>query len=289
MRKIAEDLDCPISGADGIAICARLRRVAAACLLLAGLAGPAAAQRLPESLDIAEMTWIEVRDAVAAGRRTAIVPSGGVEQNGPHMVLGKHDHIIRHAVRRIAAELGDALVVPVLPFAPQGRIDPPEGNLRFPGTLGVSEEAFAGTLEGIARSLRAAGFRTICLIADNGASQRPQERVAARLTAEWRREGVRVIAVSRWYGAIAEQDAWLRGQGETDATIGTHAGIGDTSELMAVHPPGVDLSRLPGRMADLPALGATGDPSRASAARGEALLAIRIAAAVAQIRAGRAP
>nr|WP_255568555.1 creatininase family protein [Neoroseomonas alba] len=231
------------------------------------------------------MTWSEVRDAVAAGRRTVIVPSGGIEQNGPHMILGKHDHIVRAAARRIAAELGDALVVPVLSFSPQGRFDPPEGHLRFPGTIGVTEDAFAAMLDGIARSLRLSGFRLICFLADNGPSQRPQERLAARLTAEWRRAGVRVLAVDRYYAAIADQDAWLRGQGETDAAIGSHAGIEDTAELMAVHPPGVDLSRLPPRPDALPALGATGDPSRASATRGEALLAIRVAAAVVQIRA----
>jgi hypothetical protein len=140
-------------------------------------------------------------------------------------------------------------------------------------------------LEGIARSLRAAGFRTICLLADNGASQAPQEALAARLTAEWRAEGVRVIAVGSYYRAIAAQDAWLATQGETPATIGDHAGIGDTSELMAVHPRGVDLSRLPADRSRLPALGASGDPSRASAARGEALLAMRIA----EIRAAREP
>ncbi len=252
------------------------------------LPGAARAQAVPDSLDIADMTWIEVRDAVAAGHRTAIVPSGGIEQNGPHMILGKHDHIVRANALRIARELGDALVVPVLSYSPQGRFDPPEGNLRFPGTIGVTDEAFAAMLEGIARSLRASGFRTICFLADNGPSQRPQERLAARLSAEWRREGVRVIAVDRYYAAIAQQDDWLRAQGETTASIGTHAGIGDTSELMAVHPPGVDLSRLPARIEVLPGLGATGDPSRASAARGEAMLAMRIAAAVEQIRAGQA-
>jgi len=285
-----DDRDSPVPAPKGSAIAARARRAAAALVLgLALAAQPAAALRLPESLDVADMTWIELREAIAAGYRTVIVPSGGVEQNGPHMILGKHDHIARHAARRIAAELGDALVVPVLPFAPQGRLDPPEGNRRFPGTLGISEEAFMATLEGVARSLRAAGFRTICLLAEHGASQAPQQRLAARLSAEWRREGVRVVALSRWYAAIAEQDAWLRGQGETEATIGSHAGIGDTSELMAVHPPGVDLSRLPARAAELPALGASGDPARASAARGEVLLAIRIAAALAEIRAARAP
>jgi creatinine amidohydrolase/Fe(II)-dependent formamide hydrolase-like protein len=115
------------------------------------------AQTLPDSLDIADMTWIELRDAVAAGCRAVIVPSGGVEQNGPHMILGKHDHVVRVAARRMARQLGDALVVPVLAFVPQGRLAPPEGDLRFPGTLGVTEAAFAGMLEGIARSLRAAG------------------------------------------------------------------------------------------------------------------------------------
>lgn len=268
---------------------ARATRRQAALGLAALLPGMACrpARALPASLDVADMTWPEVRAAIAAGRRTVIVPSGGVEQNGPHMILGKHDHIVREGARRVAQALGDALVVPVLPFAPQGRFDPPEGHLRFPGTLGVSEEAFAGMLEGIARSLRAAGFRWICLMADHGASQRPQERLAARLNAEWRREATRVVALDRWYGAIAAQDAWLRAQGETDAGIGTHAGIGDTSELMAVHPPGVDLSRLPRDPRDLPALGASGDPSRASAARGEALLAMRVEAAVAQIRQAR--
>jgi creatinine amidohydrolase/Fe(II)-dependent formamide hydrolase-like protein len=100
---------------------------------------------------------------------------------------------------------------------------------------------------------------------------------------------VRVIAVDRYCTAIAQQDVWLRAQGESEATIGTHAGIGDTSELLAVHPPGVDLRRLPAGTGALPGLGATGDPSRATAARGEALLAMRIAAAVDQIRAARLP
>ena len=258
-------------------------------MALGALALPAGARAAAPAagLDMAEMTWIGLRDAIAAGRRTAIVPSGGIEQNGPHMILAKHDHIVRHAAFRIAAALGDALVAPVLPYAPQGRFDPPEGNLRFPGTLGVGEEAFAGMLEGIARSLKLAGFRCIVLLADNGASQRPQAALAARLTAAWRRDRVLVLAAERYYGAIADQDSWLLSQGESRASIGTHAGIGDTSELMAVHPAGVDLARLPADPAALPPLGASGDPARASAARGDHLLAMRIAAAIAEIRAAR--
>ena len=127
---------------------------------------------------------------------------------------------------------------------PQGDYDPPTGNMIFPGTIGVPAEAFAATLEGIARSLRHTGFDTICFIADHGPSIAPQTQVAARLTTEWGRTGPQVVAVNAFYADAAET-AYLRTQGEPDAAIGAHATIADTSELMAVHPGGVDLPVFP--------------------------------------------
>jgi creatinine amidohydrolase/Fe(II)-dependent formamide hydrolase-like protein len=240
-----------------------------------------------EEIELAGMTWPRLRALVEAGWRSVILPTGGIEQNGPHMALDKHDHIVRWAARRIAEALGRTLVAPVVSFVPQGGWDPPAGNMRFPGTIGITPAAFEALLEGIARSLKSAGFRTLCLIGDHGESQAPQEAVARRLSAAWAREGVRVLQVADYYRAgAAVQDAWLRARGETAESIGTHAGIADTSELMAVHPRGVDLSRLEGRRGEaLAALGASGDPARASAERGAAILPLRVAAAVAEIRA----
>ena len=254
----------------------------------AGLIGYAGwrqpARALSATREIADMTWIEVRDAVQSGIRTVIVPSGGLEQNGPHMIIGKHDRIVTWAARRIAAELGDALVAPVVSYVPEGDYDPPTGNMTRPGTLGVPAPVFAAVLEGIARSLRAAGFETVCFIADHGQSIAPQAEVAGRLTREWSGKGVRVLAVDAYYADAAET-AYLRGQGESEAAIGQHATISDTSELMAVHPGGVDLSRLPPGTGDLSGLGAYGDPRRATVARGDAMMALKVDAAVAQIRA----
>jgi creatinine amidohydrolase/Fe(II)-dependent formamide hydrolase-like protein len=247
---------------------------------------PGTAHALPESLDIGDMTWPQLRAARAAGWRTVIMPSGGLEQNGPHMIIAKHDHIVRWAARRIAGELGRTLVAPVISFTPQGAWDPPAGNMAFPGTIGVTEAVFEGLLEGVARSLKAAGFTAICMIGDHGGSQAPQRAVAARLDDAWRGQGVRVLSVDSFYTAAEAQSDWLRRLGETEASIGFHAGIADTSELMAVHPAGVDLSLLAGRRgAALAPLGASGDPARASAERGQAILPLRVAAAVAEIRA----
>jgi len=241
---------------------------------------------LPATVRIADMTWVEVRSAIAAGYTRVIVPSGGIEQNGPHMILGKHDRIVAWTSERIANELGHTLVAPVVSFVPEGAFAPPSGHLRFPGTIGVTEEAFAGTLEGIARSLKAGGFKTICFIADHGASMKPQAEVAARLTREWSGEGITVLSVDDYYTAAGdEQTQYLEAQGETLATIGQHAGITDTSELMAVDPSGVDLTRLSALPFRAEPTGIDGDPRRASAERGRALLEIKVQAAVRQIRA----
>jgi creatinine amidohydrolase len=270
------------------------RRLSPAKLAISVVAGAAiavaVAERpltapLPSTVSIADMTWVEVRSAIEAGYTRAIVPSGGIEQNGPHMILGKHDHIVAWTAERIARELGHTLVTPVVAYVPEGSYAPPSGHMRFPGTLGVTEDVFAGVLDGIARSLKAGGFRTICFIADHGASMKPQNELAARLTREWASDGVTVISVDDYYTAAGdEQNKYLEAQGETLATIGQHAGITDTSELMAVHPAGVDLTRLPRLPLRVEPTGVDGDPRLASAERGQALLNLKVTAAVRQIR-----
>jgi creatinine amidohydrolase/Fe(II)-dependent formamide hydrolase-like protein len=200
------------------------------------------------------------------------------------MVIGKHDYIVRHAAERIAAELGHALVAPVVSYVPEGAYDPPTGHMRFPGTIGIPEPTYAAMLEGIARSLKAGGFETICFIADHGGSQAPQAATAARLNAEWRGQGVQVIDVDAYY-ADADQVALLLGQGVSRADIGEHASIIDTSELMTVHPKGVDLTRIQQRLPTLQPTGVVGNPATASAERGRELIEIRIRNAVRQVRA----
>lgn len=238
---------------------------------------------LPNTIQISDMTWVEVRSAIERGYTTVIVPSGGLEQNGPHMIIGKHDRIVRHAAERIATELGKTLVAPVIPYVPEGTYDPPSGHMRFPGTIGVPEPAYTAMLEGIARSLKAGGFRTICFIADHGGSQKPQADVVAKLNAEWAGKGIQLIHSDAYYSDAAQVE-WLLRQGETRQAIGEHASIMDTSELMSVHPDGVDLGKLKGTGFSLQSTGIVGDPAHSSAERGKQLLEIRINAAVQQIR-----
>ena len=38
---------------------------------------------VPDTVWLEEMTWMDVRDALAAGKTTGIIPTGGIEPNGP--------------------------------------------------------------------------------------------------------------------------------------------------------------------------------------------------------------
>src|SRR5689334_1926577 len=73
-----------------------------------------------KSLLIEDMTWTEVRDAIASGKTTAIYYAGSIEQNGPGVALGKHLFIAHTLAPKIAEQLGNALVYPTMPFAPTG-------------------------------------------------------------------------------------------------------------------------------------------------------------------------
>ncbi len=242
------------------------------------------------SVYIEDLTWTEVRTAQQAGRHTIIVPVGGTEQNGPHMALGKHNARVRALAGQIAVELGDALVAPVLAYVPEGRIDPPAGHMRFPGTISVPDDAFQGVLAGAARSFKRGGFSEVVLIGDSGNYQSQLRDVAARLNREWAGSGVRAHHVAAYYGAV--QGAYvqaLRAKGLTPAQIGTHAGTADTALLMAVEPGMVRAEQLKVEPGSEPVSGVAGDPRPATAALGQLGVDLIVRDSVAAIRAATQP
>ena len=137
------------------------------------------------SVWIEELTWLEVRDAIAAGKTTAIISTGGIEQNGPYVATGKHNYILQTACEWIARDLGDALCAPILKLVPEGNIDEPSGHMRYSGTISLREETFQAVLDDIASSLRVHGFKHIIFIGDSGGNQRGMSAVAKRLNERW--------------------------------------------------------------------------------------------------------
>ena len=152
-----------------------------------------------ESLWIEELTYMDVRDQIAAGYTTAIIPTGGIEANGPYLVTGKHNLIMRSLCPAIAADLGNALCAPVVAFVPEGNIDPPSAAMHFPGSINVRDETYRALLDDIASSLKQHGFRSIVLIGDSSGNQRGMAQVADDLNARWEGSGVAAHFVIEFY------------------------------------------------------------------------------------------
>src|SRR5207248_214504 len=134
-----------------------------------------------DSVWIEELTWMEVRDALKAGKTTVLIPTGGVEQNGPYLATGKHNYVLRATSEAIARKLGNALVAPVVPFVPEGNIDPPSSHMKYPGTISLTEDTYERLLTDICACFRTHGFAHIVLIGDSGGNQKGMKAVAERL------------------------------------------------------------------------------------------------------------
>ena len=233
------------------------------------LAAPGAAQT-PSSVFIEDLTWTELAAAIKAGKTTIILPVGAVEQSGPHMALGKHNVRARVLSETIARALGNALVAPVVAYVPEGAIDPPAGHMRFPGTITVPDDVFRKTLESAAKSFRLHGFKDVVLIGDHGGYQSDLKQVADGLNRAWAGTPARAHYIAAYYQATqTAYVAALKAKGYSAAEIGTHAGLADTSLMLAVDPSQVRTQALQKAGQGGVASGVHGDPRRASAALGQ--------------------
>lgn len=188
-----------------------------------------------DTVFLEEMTWTEVRDALRSGKTTVLVPTGGIEQNGPYLATGKHNYIVRAVTEAAARQLGNALVAPVVPFVPEGNIDPPTGHMRFPGTISVSEDTYERLLTDICAGLRVHGFRNIVLLGDSGDNQPGMHAVAHRLTARWARDRVRVHFLPQYYN-YDEVSRCLEAQGIHQRSEAGHDDFMVTAQLLAANP-----------------------------------------------------
>ncbi len=239
----------------------------------------------PDTVFLEELTWTELRDAIAAGTTTVIIPTGGTEQNGPHMVLGKHNYLVKYKAGEIARRLGRTVVAPVMAYVPEGEISPPTGHMRFAGTITTPQDVFVKVLEFAARSFRQHGFLDIAFLGDSGGNQAGQRLVADALNKEWATSAVRVHHLSDYYPGPG--DDWLKAQGESDEVVGSHASIHDTASLMVLNPSMLRMNRAAlGKSGD--GSGVVGNPARSTVEYGRRILELQIDAAARQLTALRA-
>jgi creatinine amidohydrolase len=210
---------------------------------------------------IEELTWTEIRDALGAGVNVVIVPTGGTEKNGFHMIMGKHNVHSKAGAKLMAERLGNALVAPVIKYVPEG-----QATEQTPGVLSCRDACFENQLLAVGRSMKAHGFKDVLFIGDNGGNQNGLRAAAEKLNAEFAGSDTKVYALTDFYDKGHEWlEAYLMAAyGWTLAQIGSHAGIQDTSQMMYVNPSGIRFDQLAHSEVERQAASTSGDPTKST-------------------------
>jgi len=180
----------------------------------------------PLSLHTEELTWNEIQELVEQGYESIIIPTGGIEQKGHHLVTGKHGSIVRHTSEKIAQNVEHTLVAPVINFVPEAP------HMDFPGTISVPDKLFEDLLTQVILSYQQHGFKNFFLIGDSGGNQLPQNQVSTFFKNEY--PEINVWQIDDYYSGNRQKD-WLLEQGFTQQQIGNHAGIRDTAEMLSIN------------------------------------------------------
>jgi creatinine amidohydrolase len=233
------------------------------------------------TLLLEEMTWPEIRDALAAGYRTVIIPVGSIEQHGYHMAECTDAVLGTRAAVELAVRIGNALIAPVI------RPGLSSHHMAMPGTLTLRPETFRMLVEDYVSSYVHHGFNIIILLGSHGGNIGSLERIADALDLE--QPGVRVLTAPEVpeIAALRESETIF---GLPHGTNGGHADDRETSEMLATAPQHVRTDRLQKGYTEslteeirarffkqgvtaLTAVGCVGDPEHADAARGECYIA----------------
>jgi len=200
-----------------------------------------------DSVWIEDLTYLEVRDAIKAGKTTALILAGSTEQNGPYLAGAKHQIVLRQTGEAIARKLGNALVAPILPIEAGN----PDNKYMSWGSLYLTPDTFRAVLRDMSTSLKSQGFRNIILMGDSGGDTAGLKATAEELAAKWNGTPG-VFHIPEYYnwsspgvpgGPTVRQFTTESGIPEKFDADGIHDDYGLTSVLMAYDPKSVRLEQ----------------------------------------------
>ncbi|NLM76667.1 MAG: creatininase family protein [Ruminococcaceae bacterium] len=245
-----------------------------------------------QTLLLEEMTWPEIRDALAAGFQTVIIPAGSIEQHGYHLAVCTDAVLGTRAAMELANRLEMTLVAPVI------RPGLSAHHMAMPGTLTLRPETFRMLVEDYVTCYAQHGFKTIILLGSHGGNIEPLEQIAQALDQSI--SGVQVITAPE----VPDVETLHAIETYFDLPHGTNGGHADdreTSEMLATAPQHVRIDLLTRGYTEpltqeararffrhgvtaLTAIGPVGNPEHADARRGEQYLALTADALAALVK-----
>jgi creatinine amidohydrolase len=226
---------------------------------------------MDEVLEIRRMSRREVEEAVREFP-VAILPLGATEQHGDHLPLGVDTLLAEGIARRVAQETG-ALLLPALSFGYSWVWRD------IPGTVSLQQHHVEAIIQDVARSVHRYGIEVLVLINGHDANNASMKYAARELKDELDLEVV--------YFFYPELQRVMEEHCESETWHGMiHACEFETSLMLALHPELVRMDRAVAEYPERPALygkstislgdlsesGVYGDPTRATAEKGQRML-----------------
>ncbi|PRY68819.1 creatinine amidohydrolase [Glaciihabitans tibetensis] len=229
-------------------------------------------------IDAANASWPEFAEALRAGA-IPLLPFGAHEQHGPHLPLQTDSIMAEALARRVAIEVGGAL----LPVVAYGETS---NNAGFPGTLSLSFETVRAIATDIGSALAAQGARGFVIVNGDFGNQAPLKAAARALTSG------HVPGVPPLPTLVVDYPGFEEAAARFATTLPAgpgfyHADEVETSIVLAVRPEAVHMDKAEASYPDFPDTypslftqlqeispsGVFGDPRPATPETGEAILA----------------
>lgn len=235
-------------------------------------------------LDAYRSSWTDVA-AHLASTPIAILPFGALEQHGPQLPLGTDTATALEVALRLAERL-DAVLLPPIHYGDTWN------NAGYPGTVSLSPATVTAIATDIGRSIADSGAELLVVVNGDWGNRLPLAAAMRILTAEGR---IRAIALD-----YPGMDAAIEQVRESRAAAPglNHAEEAETSIMLAIDPAAVHPDRFAPSYAAFPSdfgtrpmqlhpfseSGVFGDPTTATAAKGEHILAATVEASLAVLK-----
>jgi creatinine amidohydrolase len=183
-----------------------------------------------------EMSWLEISEALKSGVNTVILPMGSVEQHGHHLPLLTDAIEAHYLSMKIAQEMGDVLVAPVI------RPGYSEHHMHFPGTISLRNETLANVIRDYCTCLIHHGFKNIVMLTCHGGNTPVLNMVASEVALAHLEDGINAFVIDplseSYYGKDKDEIGHPVGWPE-----GIHAGKYETSFVLAYRPELVEMDK----------------------------------------------
>lgn len=196
---------------------------------------------MPSTIMMAEMTWPEYARALERNP-VVFVPTGALEQHGPHLPMGV-DHMLPAAIARdVAGEVQGVVAAPVTyGYKSMTRS---AGGPFFPGSTGLDGATLTAVIRDILRELVRHGARRVCVLDGNYENLWFLNEGIDLAMREAAGTGLRVMCLQHWEFLTQETLSKVFPDGYPGIEL-EHAAVLETSLMMHYYPDLVRVERIP--------------------------------------------